>query len=209
MGINENYSMLDDEELIEKVRGGDMYAQDFLLEKYRVLVTKIARSRYYIKGADKEDIIQEGCIGLFKAIRDYKSDKQTKFYTFASLCIERQIITAIKTADRQKHQALNDSVSIDNNVYSEDDDREYIDKMDNAHGLSPEEVVIGEEEYRVIQKMISQTLSSLELEVLALHLGGKSYTEIAKELGKEDKSVDNALQRIKKNIERIVKEKNK
>jgi RNA polymerase sporulation-specific sigma factor len=207
--VNKNYIGLTDEKLAEKVHGGDLYAQDILIEKYKALVKKIARSKYYIKGADIEDIIQEGNIGLFKAIRDYKGDKQAKFYSFACLCIERQIITAIKMADRQKHQFLNESLSIDCNSVSADDDREYIDKMEDTYLLSPEEVVIGDEDYRVMLEKISVILSEFELKVLMMHLEGKTYTEIAKIMGKEDKSIDNALQRIKKKIEKIVKEKDK
>jgi RNA polymerase sporulation-specific sigma factor len=209
MNTEKNYIGMTDEELVTLVHSGNSYAQDVLLERYKLLVIKIARSKYYIKGADREDIIQEGNIGLFKAIRDYKNDKQARFFSFAALCIERQIITAIKTADRQKHQLLNESVSIDNNVYTEDDDREYIDKMENKYILSPEEVVIGDEDYRLMLQKISVCLSEYELKVLMLHLGGKTYTEIAKVMGKEDKSIDNALQRIKKKIEKIVKDKNK
>lgn len=151
-------------------------------------------------GADREDIVQEGMIGLFKAIRDYKEDKLSSFKAFAELCITRQIITAIKTATRQKHIPLNSYVSLDKPIYDEESDRTLLDVISEAKVTDPEEMIISQEEYTDIESKISELLSDLERKVLSLYLDGRSYQEISEQLNRHVKSIDNALQRVKAEI---------
>lgn len=200
---NENYVMMEDEQLIELVHKGDSEALDFLIQKYRNFVRAKARS-YFLIGADKEDIVQEGMIGLYKAIRDYKEDKLTSFKAFAELCITRQIITAIKTATRQKHIPLNSYVSLDKPIYDEESDRTLMDVISGAKMMNPEELIINREKYGNIEGKISELLSDLERKVLALYLDGQSYQEISEELNRHVKSIDNALQRVKRKLERYL-----
>ena len=155
-------------------------------------------------GADREDIVQEGMIGLFKAIRDYKGDKSTSFKAFAELCITRQIITAIKTATRQKHIPLNSYVSLDKPVYDDESDRTLMDMLEGSKSMDPEEMVINQEEFNTIEMKITELLSDLEREVLALYLDGQSYQEISAELNRHVKSIDNALQRVKRKLEKYL-----
>ncbi|QQZ11355.1 RNA polymerase sporulation sigma factor SigH [Heyndrickxia vini] len=200
---NENYVMMEDEQLIELVHKGDSDALDYLIQKYRNFVRAKARS-YFLIGADKEDIVQEGMIGLYKAIRDYKEDKLTSFKAFAELCITRQIITAIKTATRQKHIPLNSYVSLDKPIYDEESDRTLMDVISGAKMMNPEELIINREKYGNIEGKISELLSDLERKVLALYLDGQSYQEISEELNRHVKSIDNALQRVKRKLERYL-----
>lgn len=200
---NENYVMMEDEQLIELVHKGDSDALDYLIQKYRNFVRAKARS-YFLIGADKEDIVQEGMIGLYKAIRDYKEDKLTSFKAFAELCITRQIITAIKTATRQKHIPLNSYVSLDKPIYDEESDRTLMDVISGAKIMNPEELIINREKYGNIEEKISELLSDLERKVLALYLDGQSYQEISEELNRHVKSIDNALQRVKRKLERYL-----
>ncbi|OJH18631.1 RNA polymerase factor sigma-70 [Bacillus obstructivus] len=195
--------MMEDEQLIELVHKGDSEALDFLIQKYRNFVRAKARS-YFLVGADKEDIVQEGMIGLYKAIRDYKEDKLTSFKAFAELCIIRQIITAIKTATRQKHIPLNSYVSLDKPIYDEESDRTLMDVISGAKIMNPEELIINREKYGNIEGKISELLSDLERKVLALYLDGQSYQEISEELNRHVKSIDNALQRVKRKLERYL-----
>lgn len=194
---------MEDEQLIELVHKGDSEALDFLIQKYRNFVRAKARS-YFLVGADKEDIVQEGMIGLYKAIRDYKEDKLTSFKAFAELCIIRQIITAIKTATRQKHIPLNSYVSLDKPIYDEESDRTLMDVISGAKIMNPEELIINREKYGNIEGKISELLSDLERKVLALYLDGQSYQEISEELNRHVKSIDNALQRVKRKLERYL-----
>lgn len=194
---------MEDEQLIELVHTGESEALDYLIQKYRNFVRAKARS-YFLIGADKEDIIQEGMIGLYKAIRDYKEDKLTSFKAFAELCITRQIITAIKTATRQKHIPLNSYVSLDKPIYDEESDRTLMDVISGAKILNPEELIINREKYVNIEGKISELLSDLERKVLALYLDGQSYQEISEELNRHVKSIDNALQRVKRKLERYL-----
>lgn len=173
-------------------------AQEFLLNKYKNLVKSKARS-YFLIGADQEDIVQEGMIGLYKAIRDY-SEGMSSFRGFAELCITRQIITAIKTATRQKHIPLNSYVSLHRPVYEEDDDRTLMDVVAVNSELDPQEIMISQEDYDAMAKKIDRLLSDLEKEVMELYLEGMSYQEIAVRLNRPEKSVDNALQRIKSKL---------
>ena len=201
--INEHYFQLGDEELVELVHNGDSEALDYLIQKYRNFVRAKARS-YFLIGADKEDIVQEGMIGLYKAIRDFREDKLTSFKAFAELCITRQIITAIKTATRQKHIPLNSYVSLDKPIYDEESDRTLMDVLSGAKVLDPEELFINQEEFDHIEVKMKELLSDLERKVLALYLDGQSYQEISEELNRHVKSIDNALQRVKRKLERYL-----
>ncbi|MDL0419609.1 RNA polymerase sporulation sigma factor SigH [Caldibacillus thermoamylovorans] len=200
---NLQFGNMDDEQLVEMVHKGDSEALDFLIHKYRQFVRAKARS-YFLIGADREDIVQEGMIGLFKAIRDYKDDKSSSFKAFAELCITRQIITAIKTATRQKHIPLNSYVSLDKPVYDEESDRTLMDMLTETKSLDPEELIINQEEFDHIEIKMAELLSDLEREVLALYLDGQSYQEISGELNRHVKSIDNALQRVKRKLEKYL-----
>jgi RNA polymerase sporulation-specific sigma factor len=200
---HEEYALLEDENIIELVHSGESEALDYLIQKYRNFVRAKARS-YFLIGADREDIVQEGMIGLYKAIRDYKEDKLTSFKAFAELCITRQIITAIKTATRQKHIPLNSYISLDKPIYDEESDRTLMDVLTGAKILNPEELIINREKYVNIEGKITELLSDLERKVLALYLDGQSYQEISEELNRHVKSIDNALQRVKRKLERYL-----
>lgn len=200
------YDGLSDEQLVEAARDGDGLALDHILNKFKNLVRAKARS-YFLIGADREDIVQEGMIGLYKAIRDYNRDKQASFRAFADLCITRQIITAIKTATRQKHLPLNSYVSLNKPVYDESSERELIDVISGGHAFNPEEMFIGQEDYDNIENQIGKMLSSLEWDVLTSYLGGSTYQEIAYNLNRHVKSIDNALQRVKRKLEKYLEEK--
>ncbi|MFV5915381.1 RNA polymerase factor sigma-70 [Bacillus cereus] len=194
---------LEDEAIVELVRKGNTDALEYLIHKYKNLVRAKSRS-YFLVGADREDIVQEGMIGLFKAIRDYKEDKLSSFKAFAELCITRQIITAIKTATRQKHIPLNSYVSLDKPIYDEESDRTLLDVISEAKVTDPEEMIISQEEYTDIESKISELLSDLERKVLSLYLDGRSYQEISEQLNRHVKSIDNALQRVKRKLERYM-----
>jgi RNA polymerase sporulation-specific sigma factor len=190
-----------DEEIAIEAKNGNTVAQEYLINKYENFVKAKAKS-YFLIGADKEDIYQEGMIGLYKAIRDFKNDKMTSFKAFAELCITRQIITAIKTATRQKHIPLNTYISLNKPIYDEESDRTLLDILSMAKVTDPEEIVISQEELKHIKVEIGEVLSDLELEVLSSYLDGKSYQEIACDLNKHAKSIDNALQRVKRKLEK-------
>jgi RNA polymerase sporulation-specific sigma factor len=197
------YENLGDEEVVAFAREGDEVAQEYLINKYRNFVRAKARS-YFLIGADREDIIQEGMIGLYKAIRDFRADKLASFRAFAELCITRQIITAIKTATRQKHIPLNSYVSLNKPIYDEESDRTLMDIISGSKVTDPEELVISREEFIDIEGKMSEFLSELEWKVLMFYLEGKSYQEIADELSRHVKSIDNALQRVKRKLERYL-----
>ncbi len=201
-----NYEALADEVVVEFARDGDNLALEFLIHKYRNFVRAKARS-YFLIGADREDIIQEGMIGLYKAIRDFRADKLASFRAFAELCITRQIITAIKTATRQKHIPLNSYVSLNKPIYDEESDRTLMDVIHGNKVSDPEELVISREEFLDIEKRMSEFLSELEWKVLMYYLEGKSYQEIAEELNRHVKSIDNALQRVKRKLERYLEKR--
>ena len=199
-----DYSSLKDEDVIGLVRNGDELAQDFLLNKYKTFVKTKARA-YFLIGADREDIIQEGMIGLYKAIRDYQDKKNASFKSFAELCINRQLITAIKAAGRQKHIPLNSSVSLNKAVYEDEGENTYIDMLESSEAVtSPETIFIGIENRNFIIENIMGALSSFEKKVLNLYLQGKTYSEIAEITDKSEKSIDNALQRVKKKTEKLM-----
>jgi RNA polymerase sporulation-specific sigma factor len=200
------YQVLIDEEVVEFAREGDDSALEYLINKYRNFVRAKARS-YFLIGADREDIIQEGMIGLYKAIRDFKLDKLSSFRAFAELCITRQIITAIKTATRQKHIPLNSYVSLNKPIYDEDSDRTLLDVISGSKITDPEELIISREEFDDIEEKMGEILSSLEWKVLMSYLEGKSYQEIAEDLKRHVKSIDNALQRVKRKLERYLEKR--
>jgi RNA polymerase sporulation-specific sigma factor len=195
------YHQLGDEELVRDIRVGDQEALEYLIHKYKNFVRAKARS-YFLIGADHEDIVQEGMIGLYKAIRDFRGDKLASFKAFAELCITRQIITAIKTATRQKHIPLNSYVSLDKPSH-DDSDRTLYDTLTGGR-TNPEEIYINREEHSDIEDKISQILSDLERKVLMLYLDGRSYQEIAVDLNRHVKSIDNALQRVKRKLEKYL-----
>ncbi|MCS5697099.1 MULTISPECIES: RNA polymerase sporulation sigma factor SigH [Desulfofundulus] len=201
------YHMMDDEDVVEYAREGDDAALEYLINKYKNFVRAKARS-YFLIGADREDIIQEGMIGLYKAIRDFRLDKLSSFRAFAELCITRQIITAIKTATRQKHIPLNSYVSLNKPIYDEDSDRTLLDVISGTRIADPEELIISREEFYDIEEKMGEILSSLEWKVLMSYLEGKSYQEIAGDLKRHVKSIDNALQRVKRKLERYLEKRN-
>ncbi|MFD1178903.1 RNA polymerase sporulation sigma factor SigH [Paenibacillus puldeungensis] len=198
-----DYEIQNDEDIVEAVREGDSDALEYLINKYRSFVRAKARS-YFLIGADREDIIQEGMIGLYKSIRDFRGDKLSSFKAFAELCITRQIITAIKTATRQKHIPLNSYVSLDKPIYDEDSDRTLLDVICGSQVSDPEELIINQEEFVGLEDKMSEILSDLERKVLMLYLDGRSYQEIAVDLNRHVKSIDNALQRVKRKLERYL-----
>ncbi|WP_261795544.1 RNA polymerase sporulation sigma factor SigH [Rubeoparvulum massiliense] len=197
------YDEMEDEVLVEAVRAGDSEALEHIINKYRNFVRAKARS-YFLIGADREDIVQEGMIGLYKSIRDFRGDKLSSFKAFAELCITRQIITAIKTATRQKHIPLNSYVSLDKPIYDEESDRTLLDVICGSKVTDPEELIINQEEFSDIEEKLGELLSELERQVLMLYLDGRSYQEIAVELNRHVKSIDNALQRVKRKLERYL-----
>ncbi|ABO65476.1 MULTISPECIES: RNA polymerase sporulation sigma factor SigH [Geobacillus] len=198
-----DYQKLDDEQLVALVHQGDGEALDFLIHKYQNFVRAKARS-YFLVGADREDIVQEGMIGLYKAVRDFKGDKLSSFKAFAELCITRQMITAIKTATRQKHIPLNSYVSLDKPIYDDESDRTLMDVLSGTQATDPEELIVNREEVDDIELKMAELLSDLERKVLALYLDGRSYQEISEELNRHVKSIDNALQRVKRKLEKYL-----
>lgn len=203
----EDYDKMNDEELIELVHTGDRTAEETLIKRYKNFVLAKSRS-YFLVGADREDIVQEGMIGLFKAIRDYKIERLASFRAFAELCITRQIITAIKAATRQKHQPLNSYISLNRPIYDEESDRTLLDVLKGGKLLNPEDLIISKETYDLIEGKINEMLSDLEFDVLQEYLKGKSYQSIADALDKHVKSVDNALQRVKRKLELFLEKHN-
>ncbi len=197
------FENMTDEEVVAKAKEDNVLAQEYLLHKYRKFVRAKARS-YFLIGAEREDIIQEGMIGLYKAIRDFKGDKLSSFRAFAELCVTRQIITAIKTATRQKHIPLNSYVSLNKPIYEEDSDRTLMDVVSGVKVANPEDMIISREEFVDIENKMNNILSDLEWRVLISYLDGKSYQEIAAELDRHIKSIDNALQRVKRKLEKYI-----
>ncbi len=202
-----DYGNYSDEDLVLTIRGGEEKGMDYLMNKYKNLVRSKARSMY-ILGADSEDLIQEGMIGLFKAVRDYDTGRDAGFYTFADLCISRQMYTAVQAADRQKHIPLNKYISlystISDSAEGADEQIELVDALPERNMPGPEEQVIDKENVEYIEKTIEESLSSFEKQVLDLYLTGMKYTQIAKVLGRDDKSTDNALCRIKTKLRKAI-----
>lgn len=193
-----------DEEVVKYAKGGSLVATEHLLTKYRTIVEGKARS-YFLIGADHEDIVQEGMIGLYKAIRDFRNEKQLPFRAFAELCISRQIFTAIKAATRQKHIPLNSYVSLHATLFDSDSDRTLLDTIAESDKADPEQLVITQQFSDDLRHRIRRDLSELESAVLRGHLEGKSYQEIAEELHRRVKSIDNALQRAKRKIGKSIR----
>ncbi|MEN6314188.1 MAG: RNA polymerase sporulation sigma factor SigH [Clostridiaceae bacterium] len=200
-----SHNLLVDDEIIRDAKAGDEKALEFLISKYKSFVRAKARS-YFLIGADREDIIQEGMIGLYKAIRDFRGDKLSSFRAFAELCITRQIITAIKTATRQKHIPLNSYVSLNKPIFDEESDRTLLDVISEESVSDPETMMINREEFAGIEVKMGEILSNLEWEVLSKYLQGRSYQEISVELGRHVKSIDNALQRVKRKLEKYMED---
>lgn len=197
------YGEMMDEQIVQLAKNGSQNALDYLIYKYKNFVRAKARS-YFLVGADREDIYQEGMIGLYKAIRDFRSDRLASFRAFAELCITRQIITAIKTATRQKHIPLNSYISLNKPIYDEDSDRTLLDVLSGTRVTDPEELIINREEFSDIEQKMGEILSDLEWQVLMAYLEGKSYQEIAIDLCRHVKSIDNALQRVKRKLEKYL-----
>lgn len=197
---NKDYDNVKDEDLIEIIKSGDKQAFEYLINKYKELVN-MKVSKYYIVGAERDDIVQEGLIGLFKAIKSYKSDQQNSFKSFANMCIERQLITAIKTSNRQKHMPLNSYLSLNISAYDEEEgesDTTLMDIFNTTLIEDPLDTITKKEYLQDIEKTIDKSLSDFEKKVLNKYINGKSYIQIAEDLDAPVKSIDNAIQRIRK-----------
>ena len=199
--MNNNYNNMSDDELLELINKKDTDALDFLICKYKDLVNSKV-NKYFIIGAEKEDIVQEGLIGLYKAIKDYKPDKQNSFKSFANLCIERQLITAIKSSNRQKHMPLNSYLSLNMTAFENEDgnnDTQIVDVLENTVIEDPLDTITKKEYFSSVENVIDSSLSDFEKKVLNRYVQGESYVKIAERLDAPVKSVDNAIQRIRKN----------
>ena len=202
-----NFNEMSDEEVVVLVqKDRNELAMAHLVNKYKNFVRSKARS-YFLVGADRDDIIQEGMIGLYKATRDFDYERQASFRAFAELCVTRQIITAIKTATRQKHMPLNSYISLNKPVYTEESERTLMDMIANVRVSDPEELIITREEFADIEKNMTYLLSELEWHVLLSYLDGKSYQEMAGETDRSIKSIDNALQRVKRKLEKYLEDR--
>ena len=198
----ENLASLSDEELVSLASSGDDRAFDRLLDKYRLFVLNKSKS-YFIAGADNDDIVQEGMIGLFKAVRDFHSERGVSFKTFAEICITRQILTAVKNSTRQKHAPLNSYISLNKTIGDDESGSTLMDTIDCDININPESIMLSREKADAIESKVNESLSGFELLVLSYYLQGLSYAKISQAIGKDPKSVDNALQRIKKKLEKI------
>ena len=201
--VSPDVEALTDEGLVALAKERDSAATDELYHRYKNIVRGIARP-YFLVGADRDDLIQEGMIGLFKATRDYNSDRNDSFRPFAEKCIERQILTAIKQATRYKHMPLNKYESLYRSVYDEGSEKQLLDVIGASSALDPETLYIEQELNRSVEETVSNVLTELERNVLERFLNGRSYSEIASELGHSVKSVDNALQRIRKKLDKVL-----
>jgi len=198
----EKYDGLTDEELIALFRDGDQDAMEKLLNKYKEMVLGKARSMY-ILGGDSDDLIQEGMLGLFKAVRDYDSGRDASFRTFAQLCVTRQLYTAVKASSRKKHLPLNTAISLSRPVREDgEEEEEFLDCLEADASSNPEVYLIGQEELERLEEKIERELSPFERQVLELHLTGMGYVEIAHVLNRDEKSTDNALQRIRTKLKK-------
>ena len=200
-------SQQDEYDIVLKASKGDKIALEYIIKKYKNFVKAKAKS-YFLIGADKEDIIQEGMIGLYKAVRDFDASKTNSFKGFADICITRQIITAIKTATRQKHIPLNSYISLNKPVYDEESERTLLDIIATSIVTDPEELIISKEELKHIESKMNELLSDLELQVVEYYLNGKSYQYIADKLKRDVKSIDNALQRVTRKLEKHLENRN-
>ena len=204
-----NYDLLSDEEIIRRIQEGDKRGIDYLMEKYKYLVRNKAKTLFLI-GGDKDDLIQEGMIGLYKAIRDYQADKDSSFFNFADLCISRQIYSAIKASNRKKNIPLNTYISLNAPAYEKDGEEgekeELVDMIFQDKVVNPEELVIDKEKTSMIEYELVRRLSKLERQVLSLYMQDMKYVQIAEVLHKEPKTIDNALTRIKNKLNQVLKE---
>lgn len=200
---NERMRLFSDEELLNLIHQGNRVALDTLITKYKNFVRAKTRT-YFLIGADREDIVQEGMIGLYKAIRDFDGKKLSSFRGFAELCITRQILTAIKMATRQKHIPLNSYVSLDKPIYDEESERTLLDVLTETKAIDPQELIINREKYGDLNIKLSELLSGLERKVLHLYIEGRTYQEISIELDRHVKSIDNAIQRVKLKLENFL-----
>ncbi len=200
-----NLENLTDEQLVRIAQSGDDEALEAILSRYKNLVYSKSKP-YFLAGADDDDIIQEGFIGLYKAVKDFDADRFPFFKVFAGVCVTRHIITAVKAASRKKHQPLNSYVSLDKNTYDDDSDTTLLDVMAFNELQDPEAILIDRERVDGMEYKINKVLSKLETEVLVCYLEGLSYSEIAAKLGKDTKAVDNAIQRIKKKLENALRD---
>jgi len=199
-----DYEQTSDEELIDRLRSGEERITDYICDKYKNLVRSKAKSMF-ILGGDNEDLIQEGMIGLFKAVRDYDSGRDASFYTFADLCISRQMYTAVQASQRQKHIPLNTYVSFyANSNESDKEENNLLEALVDPTELNPEQMFLDKERVTYLEQMIEQELSTFEKQVLDLYMTGMSYVQIAKVLGRDEKSTDNALQRLKSKIRKLL-----
>lgn len=203
--FNNKYDNFSDEELIFKIRKGDLKAQNYLLEKYRNLVN-MKSNRFFLVGAETDDMVQEGMIGLFKAIQSFDLEKNNSFKTFANLCIERQLITAIKTSNRQKHMPLNSSFSLNTSAYDENDDTSVMEVLDTKFVEDPLDTITKKEYLEFIESKIDKNLSLFEKQVLNRYIQGETYVDIASKLNSPVKSIDNAIQRIRKKATKCLSE---
>lgn len=204
--LMQDYAEMNDEFLVQLFQDGDGEASEFLMRKYRSFVRAKA-SRYFLIGGEREDIVQEGMIGLYKAIRDFRVDKLSSFKAFAELCITRQIITAVKSATRQKHGPLNSYVSLNKPIYEEESNHTLMDVITGPTTMDPIQMLIDQEKASDLERKMSEKLSDLEKRVLELHIAGHSYVEISQNVNTHVKSIDNALQRIKRKMERYLERK--
>lgn len=194
---NSNLTQKTDEELIQMIQAGDRNALNYLLERYKDLVN-MKIGKYFIIGAEKEDIFQEGMIGLYKAVKNFNGDKHSSFKSFANMCIERQLITAIKTSNRQKHMPLNSYLSLNTSAYNQEDSEDLMEVF-NSHTMEdPLDTITKKEYYQFVEESIDKNLSTFEKQVLQRFINGESYVDIAQKLDSSVKSVDNAIQRIRK-----------
>jgi len=199
----DNFRSMGDENVVTYAKEGSQNAVEYLLQKYRPIVESKART-YFLVGADHEDIVQEGMIGLFKAIRDFRKERMLPFRAFAELCVSRQIFTAIKSATRQKHLLLNSYISLQSTISDDDNEYSLIDTLEEKSAYDPEDILIGKQFSIELKYEIDKHLSTLEQKVLSHHLDGRTYQEIANILNRRTKSIDNALQRAKRKIEKTI-----
>ena len=199
------YENIPDEQLIRRLRDGETAIMDYIISKYKYLVIRAAKAIYLI-GGENDDLIQEGMIGLFKAIRDFDINQETSFYSFAELCISRQMYTAIKLSQRQKHMPLNSYVSLYDIKKTDYDDKQapLIEQLETESNSNPEELFLDKERMRMLVEQLNERLSDMERRVLHLHLQGEDYRSIAELLDKSPKSIDNALQRIRQKMRTIL-----
>ena len=205
--MNNCYDTMTDEQLITKLRKGESAITDYIMDKYKNMVRKKAKAMYLL-GGENDDLIQEGMIGLFKAIRDYDCMQETSFYSFAELCVSRQMYTAIKLSQRQKHMPLNSYVSLyeQSEELAKEKAQPLIDMLQNEKNNNPEELFLDKEFFVMVEQELKSRLSDLESRVLYLHLKGENYQNIARLLGKSPKSIDNALQRIKNKVAMLLED---